>query len=62
MNYKETIGTKESPLELKKPPMSSNYTMHVDEKEGEEILVCTVGSTVLQYDIRCINDLHKMLK
>jgi hypothetical protein len=26
------------------------------------ILVCTVGKTVLQYDLHCINDLQAMLK
>lgn len=62
MNYKERIGTKEKPLVLKTPPLSSEYTMHVDEKNGLEILVCTVKSTVLHYDIRCLNDLHQMLQ
>ena len=62
MDYKTKIGTKESPLPLKTPPQSSEYTMHVDEKDGMEILVCTVGKTILHYDIRCINDLHQMLK
>ncbi|AWV97490.1 DUF6855 family protein [Arcticibacterium luteifluviistationis] len=61
MNYKELIGTKEQPMLLKTPPLSSQYTMHVDEKDGKEILVCTVKSTVLHYDIRCLDDLHKML-
>lgn len=61
MNYKESIGTKENPLALKTPPQTSDYTMHVDEKEGKEILVCTVGKTILHYDIRCIKDLHQML-
>ena len=59
---KNKIGTKESPLALKTPPLSSEYTMHVDEKEGKEVLVCTVGKTVLLYDIRCLDDLHSMLK
>src|SRR5246500_1321739 len=59
---KHKIGTKEKPLLLKTPPLSSEYTMHVDEKDGKEILVCTVGKTILHYDIRCINDLHNMLK
>ncbi|MCF8255073.1 MAG: hypothetical protein K9I36_14395 [Bacteroidia bacterium] len=59
---KEKIGTKEKPLVLKTPPLSSEFTMHVDEKEGKEILVCTVGKTVLHYDIRCLTDLHSMLK
>lgn len=59
---KNKIGTKEKPLALKTPPLSSDFTMHVDEKEGKEILVCTVGKTILHYDMRCINDLHQMLK
>jgi len=59
---KKKIGTKENPLILKTPPLSSEYTMHVDEKDGKEILVCTVGKTVLHYDIRILNDLHAMLK
>lgn len=62
MDYREKIGTKENPLSLKTPPQSSEYTMHVDEKDGKEILVCTVGKTILHYDIRCLNDLHQMLK
>ena len=62
MNYKELIGTKENPMSLQTPPNTSEYTMHVDVKDGREILVCTVKSTVLQYDIRCIEDLHQMLR
>ena len=36
--------------------------MHVDTKDGVQVLVCTVGKTVLLYDARCIDDLHAMLK
>ena len=36
--------------------------MHTEETVGKRILVCTVGKTVLSYDARCIDDLHKMLK
>ncbi len=36
--------------------------MQVAEKDGKEILVCTVGTTILHFDLRCINDLHEMLK
>ena len=61
MNLTEKIGTKEKPLTLKTPPLSSEYTMHIDDKDGMQILVCTVGSTVLHYDARCLNDLHQML-
>ncbi len=53
---------KDNPWKLKTPPNTSEYTMHVDEKDGKEVLVCTVGKTVLLYDMRCINDLHAMLK
>jgi hypothetical protein len=56
------IGTKESPMALKTPPLTSEYTMHIDTKDGKEILVCTVGKTVLHYNIDCLNDLHTMLK
>ncbi len=59
---KNKIGTKQNPMALKTPPLSSEFTMHVDEKDGKEILVCTVGKTILHYDIRIINDLHAMLK
>ncbi len=55
-------GTKENPWQLKAPPGTSDYEMYKDEKEGKEILVCTVGKTILHYDYRCINDLHAMLK
>lgn len=36
--------------------------MYLDEKDGKQIIVCTVGSTVLHYDARCIEDLPAMLK
>lgn len=55
-------GTKENPWVLKTPPLTSDFTMHMDEKDGRKILVCTVGKTVLHYDYRCISDLHDMLK
>ena len=52
---------KSNPWKLKTPPGTSEYTMHTDERDGRKILVCTVGSTVLHYDARCIADLHAML-
>ncbi len=55
-------GTKESPWQLQTPPRTSDYTMHKDVKDGKEILVCTVGKTVLHYDAKCLDDLHSMLK
>ncbi len=56
---KNKIGTKEKPLVFKTPPLTSEYTMHADVKD---VLVCTVGKTVLLYDYQCLEDLHKMLK
>ncbi len=53
--------TKENPLILKTPPLSSEYTMHTDIKDGIKILVCTVGKTVLHYNYKCLVDTHKML-
>src|SRR3954468_1748548 len=54
--------TKDNPWKLATPPGTSEFTMHVDEKDGAKILVCTVGKTVLHYDVRCVDDLHRMLK
>jgi hypothetical protein len=56
------IGTKENPWALKTPPLSSDFTIYKDVKDNKEILVCTVGKTVLHYDYRCLADLHEMLK
>ncbi len=55
-------GTPAHPWALQTPPLTSNYTMHRDGRDGRAILVCTVGKTVLHYDARCIADLHAMLK
>ncbi|MDQ6422414.1 hypothetical protein RB620_23565 [Paenibacillus sp. LHD-117] len=57
-----TLGTKENPWKLKTPPQTSEYEMYKDEKDGNPIIVCTVGKTVLHYDYRCVEDLHAMLK
>jgi hypothetical protein len=55
-------GTAEDPWLLKTPPLSSDFTMHRDVKDGKHVLVCTVGKTVLHYDARCLDDLYAMLK
>ena len=54
--------TKDNPWVLKTPPGTAEYTMHVEDKDGRQVLVCTVGKTVLTYDARCIDDLYTMLK
>jgi hypothetical protein len=53
---------KDNPWSLRTPPGTSEFTMHVDEKDGVTVLVCTVGKTVLSYDARCVDDLYRMLK
>ena len=47
--------------QLETAPGTAGYTMHVDIGDGVEVLVCTVGKTILFYDARCIDDLHAML-
>ena len=54
-------GTLDDPWVLKTPPGTSEYTLHRDDVADPPSLVCTVGSTVLRYDARCIHDLHAML-
>jgi hypothetical protein len=55
--------TKENPWKLKTPPLTSDYEMYMDvNKEGKEIIVCKVGTTILHYDAKCLTDLHEMLK
>ena len=59
---KHKIGTKTKPRVLQTPPGTSEFTMHEETLDGRDILVCTVGKTVLHYDARCIDNLHTMLK
>ena len=54
-------GSKDDPWALKTPPLSSDYTMHLDERDGRGVIVCQVGKTTLLYDARAIDDLHAML-
>jgi len=55
-------GTKASPWVLKTPPGTSEYTAYRDETLDPPALVVQVGSTKLLYQLRCIEDLHAMLK
>ncbi len=55
-------GTKESPWQLKTPPGSSEFTAYKDEAANPPALIVQVGSTQLKYHLRCIEDLHAMLK
>jgi len=55
-------GTKTDPWILKTPPGTSEFKAYRDETLSPSALVVWVGSTQLQYDLRCIDDLHVMLK
>ena len=55
-------GTRENPWLLKTPPGTSDYMMYRDETADPPALVCVVGKTELRYHLRCIEDLHTMLK
>jgi hypothetical protein len=55
-------GTRESPWRLKTPPGTSEFEVWRDEAADPPALVCRVGATVLSYHLRCVDDLHAMLK
>jgi hypothetical protein len=55
-------GTKGSPWNLTTPSGTSQYQMYRDPTLDPPALVCQVGTTQLRYHLRCIEDLHAMLK
>lgn len=55
-------GTKDKPWKLRTPSGTSEYEMYRDESADPPALVCQVGTTQLRYYLRCIEDLHAMLK
>ena len=54
-------GTPENPWTLKTPPLSSTFQAWFDTVQGVDVVVVRVGSTVLHYDRRCLDDLQAML-
>ena len=54
-------GTPEDPWLLTTPPGQSEYTVYRDESADPPALMCTVGTTKLSYQLRCLEDLHAML-
>jgi hypothetical protein len=58
----QATGTKEDPWQLTTPSGTSTYEMYRDETVDPPALVCTVGTTQLRYQLRCLEDLHQMLK
>jgi hypothetical protein len=59
---KVTGGTSEKPWILKTPSGSSEFSAYRDDKADPPALVVQVGKTELRYHLRCIEDLHAMLK
>jgi hypothetical protein len=55
-------GTREKPWRLKTPPGSSEFEAFRDATLDPPALVVQVGKTELRYHLRCIEDLHSMLK
>jgi hypothetical protein len=55
-------GTRDAPWTLKTPPMSSAFEAFRDDALDPPALVVLVGKTELRYHLRCIDDLHAMLK
>jgi hypothetical protein len=59
---KDKAGTKENPWRLTTPPGTSGFEAYRDEGSDPPALVVQVGATQLRYQLRCIDDLHAMLK
>ncbi len=55
-------GTREDPWVLSTPPGKSQYEAYEDPAADPPALVVAVGSTELRYHLRCITDLHEMLR
>jgi len=55
-------GTKHNPWSLKTPPGTSEFLAYRDATADPPALVVQVGKTELRYHLRCIEDLHTMLK
>lgn len=55
-------GTREKPWTLETPSGGSTYEAFRDDALDPPAVVVTVGKTELRYHLRCIDDLHAMLK
>jgi hypothetical protein len=56
------LGTREQPWVLTTPSGQSEFTAFRDETLDPPALVVQVGKTELRYHLRCLTDLHAMLK
>jgi hypothetical protein len=55
-------GTEQNPWTLKTPPGTSEFQAYRDPTAKPPALVVQVGKTQLRYHLRCLEDLHRMLK
>ncbi len=55
-------GTADDPWILATPPGKSEFEAWRDEKADTPALVVQVGTTQLRYQLRCVEDLHAMLR
>ena len=55
-------GTPDAPWSLKTPPGSAEFQAWRNPSLDPPALVVQVGKTQLRYQLRCIDDLHRMLK
>jgi hypothetical protein len=58
----EGSGTRDDPWVLTTPPGKSEFEAYRDLESDPPALVVQVGATQLRYHLRCIEDLHSMLK
>ncbi len=58
----EGSGTPGDPWLLVTPPGTSEFQAYRDEEAIPPSLVVQVKTTQLRYDLRCLDDLHAMLK
>jgi hypothetical protein len=55
-------GTPEDPWQLTTPPGNSAFTAFRDGSLDPPALVAQVGKTEVRYHLRCLDDLHAMLR
>jgi hypothetical protein len=55
-------GTKDDPWILKTPPGTSEFKAYQDPTADAPAIAVWVGKTELKYQLRALDDLHKMLK
>jgi hypothetical protein len=58
----DTAGTKAKPWILKTPPGTTEFQAYRDSAANPPALIVQVGKTELRYHLRCLEDLHAMLK